>query len=260
MRFTRALVRAPSRNYAHGLTSCGEGPPHLARALEQHEAYCAALRDRGLAVTHLETAGLPDDTFVEDAAVVTSRGAVITRPGAPSRRGEVDSVAAGLRQYYPALLEIEPPGTLDGGDVCEADEHFLVGISARTNEAGAEQLARHLRGMGYTATLIDIRAVPGLLHLKTGIAYLGEGAWLVASEILDTSQSWAGLRMRSVISADGEETYAANCLRIGDAVLVARGYPRVAEAIRGAGLRAVLLEMSEFRKMDGGLSCLSLRF
>jgi dimethylargininase len=261
MSYTRAIVRRPTPNFASGLSSANEGPPDFAHALQQHEDYCAALRNCGLRLTYLEPdSAYPDGTFVEDTAVATDRGAVITRPGAPSRSGEVDTVAANLSEHYPDLKHISAPGTVDGGDVCEADDHFVIGVSARTNEAGAKQLARHLQRMGYTTSIVDIRSVQALLHLKTGIAYLGDGIWVVRAEILAAVQSWGALRMRAAIAVSGAEAYAANCVRVNDAVLVARGYPRLAEAVRDAGFAAVPLQMSEFRKMDGGLSCLSIRF
>jgi len=114
--------------------------------------------------------------------------------------------------------------------------------------------------MEYTASIIDIRSAPTLLHLKTGIAYLGDGAWVVAGEIPAILQSWIAARGTRLITVGADEVYAANCVRVNDDVLMAEGYPRAAAAIRDAGFRPLLLDMSEFRKMDGGLSCLSWRF
>ena len=260
-RFTRAIVRRPSESFAAGLTSGQYGPPDVQRALAQHERYCDALRGCGLEVTHLEAApDYPDGTFVEDAAIVTPRGAVITRPGAESRRGEVDSAAAGLRRFFGHVQQIAAPGTVDGGDVCEADGHYLIGLSQRTNEPGAEQLAAHLRHMHYAASIVDVRGSPGLLHLKSGIAYLGAGHWVVAQEVQGAFRSWSALPVRELIVAEAAEGYAANCVLINDAVLMAEGYPRLASLLRDKGYRPLHLDVSEFRKMDGGLSCLSLRF
>jgi dimethylargininase len=261
MQFTRAIVRPPSRSFAAGLTSASEGQPDLGRALEQHAAYVEALRSRGLHVTSLPPdAAYPDGTFVEDTAIVTGRGAVLTRPGAPSRQGEVRGMEACLRQFYAELSVIAAPGTVDGGDVCEADGHFLIGISARTNEQGAHQLAEHLRRWGYTAGFIDIRSNPALLHLKSGIAHLGDGAWVLDGGIPDVFQQQVGPAIRDPILVSPAEAYAANCVRVNDAVLVAAGYPHLSAALAERGCTLVHLEMSEFRKMDGGLSCLSLRF
>ena len=259
--FTRAIVRRPSESFASGLTSGQHGPPDVAKALEQHERYCDALRGCGLEVTYIDAApDYPDGTFVEDTAVVTGRGAVVTRPGADSRRGEVGSVAPVLRKFFGHVQQIAAPGTVDGGDVCEADGHYLIGLSQRTNEEGAVQLAEHLRHMHYTASVVDVRGSPALLHLKSGISYLGAGHWVVAEAVRGTFESWAGLPVRALIVAEDAESYAANCLRNNDAVLVAEGYPHFAALLRGKGYRPLHLDVSEFRTMDGGLSCLSLRF
>ena len=253
MSFTRAIVRPPGRSFAAGLSSGAEGPPDVDRAREQHATYVQALRDCGLAVTCLEPdEAHPDATFVEDTAIVTARGAILTRPGAPSRVGEVRSMAECLRQFHADLCVIAPPGTVDGGDICEADGHFLIGVSARTNEHGAHQMAQHLGRMGYSSSMVDIRANSALLHLKSGVAFLGDGVWVADGGI--------ALDGRDVIRVPPSEAYAANCVRVNDAVLVAAGYPQVSAALGSRGCRVVHLEMSEFRKMDGGLSCLSLRF
>ena len=128
-------------------------------ALEQHDAYCRTLERLGLSLVRLPPdPRFPDSTFVEDAAIVTSRGAILTRPGAPSREGEVAAVGAALDRWFPELDRITPPGTMDGGDVCEAGEHFFIGLSQRTNEAGAAQLAAWLAARGFGSSVIDIRA------------------------------------------------------------------------------------------------------
>jgi dimethylargininase len=143
--FTKAIVRPPGATYAEGLTTMDLGAPDYTRALQQHEVYCGALEKCGLTLTRLEAdERYPDSTFVEDTAVVTGRCAILTRLGAASRVGEVKSIASALSQFYCQLHWIQEPGTLDGGDVCEAERdarsHFFIGISQRTNEAGAEQL------------------------------------------------------------------------------------------------------------------------
>jgi dimethylargininase len=259
--FTRAIVRPPARSFAGGLSSALEGPPDIDRALVQHAAYVAALRDCGLQVTPLTPdAAYPDGTFVEDTAIVTGRGAILARPGAPSREGEVRSMAECLRNFYADLRGIAAPGTVDGGDICEADGHFLIGVSGRTNEDGAHQLAEHLGRLGYTSSIIDIRANPALLHLKSGIAYLGDGLWVADGGIQDDLRFQGRVNARDLIPVPPSEAYAAHCVRVNDAILVAAGYPQMSAALEERGCRVVHLEMSEFRKMDGGLSCLSLRF
>ncbi|MGB6306805.1 MAG: arginine deiminase family protein [Steroidobacteraceae bacterium] len=261
MNFTRAIVRPPARNFAAGLSSAAEGPPDVQRALDQHARYVAALRGCSLEVTCLEPDdAFPDATFVEDTAIMTERGAILMRPGAPSREGEADAMARCLGKFYPQLPAIMAPGTVDGGDICEADGHFLIGVSARTNEEGARQLAQHLHRFGYSSSIIDIRGNPALLHLKSGIAYLGDGVWVAQDGVQGELRSQTGIDVRDLIMATPEEAYAANCVQVNDAVLVAAGYPHLSAAIAARSRRVVSLDVSEFRKMDGGLSCLSLRF
>src|SRR3954469_25832550 len=145
MPFTHAIVRPPAATFSSGITSSGLGPPDLALALEQHEAYCRTLERLGLSLIRLAPdAAFPDSTFVEDTAIVTGRGAILTRPGAPSRAGEVTALGAALAPWFPKLDGITAPGTVDGGDVCEAGDHFFIGVSQRTNAEGAAQLGAWL--------------------------------------------------------------------------------------------------------------------
>jgi dimethylargininase len=255
--FTHALLRLPGENFAKGLTQSGEGAPDPGLALEQHQRYCEALADCGLSLTVLPADPRhPDGCFVEDTALVTGRGAIVTRPGAPSRRGEVDLIESALRGLFADIPRIAAPGTVDAGDVCEADGHFLVGISARTNEAGAEQLAAHLIELGYRVDIVDIRPQRRLLHLKTGIAWLGDGRILATEDV----PQWNALAAYEILRVPETERYAANALRVNDHVLVAAGYPATRAAIESLGFPVIPLEMSEFRRLDGGLSCLSLRW
>lgn len=254
-RFTSAIVRPPGASFAAGLTTAGLGLPDLALARRQHAAYCAALERLGVRVHALPPDdAYPDSTFVEDTAIATARGVIVTRPGAPSRAGEVASMRLALEALVGGVASIEPPGTLDGGDVCQAGRHVFIGRSHRTSDDGARQLAAWLGRQGYTASTVDIRADAALLHLKSGIAWLGEH--LVLAEALADHPAFAGYPR---LVAPPAETYAANCVRVNDAVLVAAGFPATAARIAGAGYRVVALEVSEFQKMDGGLSCLSLR-
>ena len=257
MPFTRAIVRRPAASFADGITSSGLGSPDLALALVQHEAYCRMLERLGLTLVRLPAdPSFPDSTFVEDAAIVTSRGAILTRPGAPSRAGEVTALGAELDRWFPELDRISPPGTVDGGDVCEAGEHFFIRVGERTNAEGARQLAAWLAGRGFGSSVIDLRQVPGLLHLKTGISWLGGRRLLTWREVAGHE----ALRAWEVVEVPKGEEYAANCIEINDAVLIARGFPKTAALLRGLGHEVVELDMSEYRKMDGGLSCLSVRW
>jgi dimethylargininase len=252
-----AIVRPPANNFADGLTTQDFGAPSYDKALQQHAAYCQALLRCGLELTELPPdPDFPDSTFIEDTAVLTSRGAILARPGAASREGEVAAIRPALSLFYDNLAEITAPGTLDGGDICEAGEHFFIGISERTNQAGAKQLADYLGQLGYTSDLVDIRGVKGILHLKSGIAYLGEGR-LALIEALAKHPTF---RRYEIIRLQPQENYAANCVRINDYVLTAAGFPRFHQSLQEAGYQPLPLDMSEFQKMDGGLSCLSLRF
>jgi dimethylargininase len=255
--FRHAIVRPPGPNFADGLTTVDLGKPSFERALAQHELYCQALAECGVALTRL-SADLrhPDSTFVEDAAVLTARGAILTRPGAASRAGEVASIEAALAPFFPTFERIVSPGTLDGGDICEAGDHYFIGVSRRTNEEGARQLARLLAWKGFTSALIDIGGIETILHLKSGIAWLSPRT-LVVIDALAADPALAGW---DLLPVDAAEAYAANCVRVNDAVLLAAGFPRLEKTVQALGLRTIALDMSEFQKMDGGLSCLSLRF
>jgi dimethylargininase len=258
MRFNHAIVRIPGTNFAQGLTSSGaQALPLVPKALEQHSAYCRALAECGLEVAVMAADEVfPDGTFVEDTFVIADRVAIATRPGAATRLGEVTSVASAVRRFRPQLVQIESPGTVDGGDICQVDNHFLIGLSARTNEAGAAQLAAILGRHQYTSSTVDIRSHRSLLHLKSGIAYLGERRFLVAPGFpaLREFDDYDKIEVESI------EAYAANAVRVNDDVLIASGFPNLASALTKRGYRIRALDMSEFAKMDGGLSCLSLRF
>jgi dimethylargininase len=255
--FKHAIVRPPSSSFAQGLTTTGLGAPDLALAQEQHREYCAALEQCGVALTILDPdPQFPDSTFVEDTAVLTTRSAILAHPGAASRRGEVSSVARSLTQFYPSLQTIQPPGTLDGGDICQADDRFFIGISERTNEVGAQQLAKLLEQDSYSSSFVDIRGLNGLLHLKSGIAYLGDQRLVLTKGVEDL----AIFDGYEIVTVDVDENYAANCVRVNNYVLVAAGYPKFSTELSRLGYQTIPLDVSEFQKMDGGLSCLSLRY
>lgn len=255
--FTRALVREPTANFADGLTTVELGVPDFARACEQHSAYCCALRECGLTVESLTPQpAYPDAAFVEDIAVVLPEFVVLTRPGAASRLGEVETMRAAVWSVTGGVREIVAPGTLDGGDVCEHGRHLFIGISQRTNEEGARQLAALAAATGYSASTIDIRGITSILHLKSGLVSVDD-RMLVA---IDELASHPALARHHVLRVDRNETYAANCVRVNDRVLIAEGFPLLASALKSRGMAPLPVPMSEFQKMDGGLSCLSLRF
>jgi dimethylargininase len=256
-RFSRAIVRKPGPNFLDGVTTSKLGPPIFPKALEQHEKYWRALEACGLKVLALEEdLSFPDSTFVEDVAIVTPHRAILCRPGAESRRGEVAAIRPTLSGIFSAVDAITSPGMVDGGDICQAGNHFFIGISRRTNEEGARQLADLLKQDGFTASFVDIRSTRGLLHLKSGLNFLGDNR-LAVGETLAGRKEIEGF---DVVPVDPGESYAANCVRVNDHVMIAAGYPRFEASLRSLEYDVIPLNVSEFRKMDGGLSCLSLRF
>lgn len=255
--FKHTIARAPGSNFASGLTTADLGTPAFDLVLTQHLRYCEALQQCGLELSVLAPdLRHPDSTFVEDTAILTARGAILTRPGALSREGEVEAIRSAISSYFPSLLTIDAPGTVDGGDICEAEDHFFIGLSLRTNEEGARQLAAHLAGLGYTSSTIDVRAMTTILHLKSGISYIGDNTLVVIDELAGNPQFSPYER----IVVNPAESYAANCVRVNKYVLLPSGFPQIAAELRQRGFHPLNLDMSEFQKMDGGLSCLSLRF
>ena len=191
----------------------------------------------------------PDSTFVEDTAILTPHAAILTRPGAASREGEVDAI----RPVRPALLlraslTIDAPGTVDGGDICEAEDHFFIGISHRTNEEGARQLAAHLDALGYTASTIDIRSMTTILHLKSGISYIGDNTLVVMEEMAANPQFNSEFARFNLIRVSSAESYAANCVRVNDRVLIAEGFPQLRDELIARGFNPLVLKCPSFKK------------
>ncbi len=252
--FKNAIVRRPGRSLSSGITSASLGKPDYEQALQQHDKYIEALKSCEVSVTILEAEEqYPDAVFVEDTAVLTGRCAVVTNPGAASRQGEELSIKEALKKSYTDVETITPPGNLEGGDVMQVGDHFYVGLSARTNKEGARQFAEILKKYGYTASTIKMKK---FLHLKTGLAYLENNNLVVAGEFIDNP----GFETFNRIFIDESEGYAANCIWVNEVVLVPMGYPKAKAAVETAGYRVLEVDVSEFRKLDGGLSCLSLRF
>ncbi len=251
--FVGAIARAVPENLEAGITSASLGRPDYERAREQHGGYVSALQRCGLEVAVLDAdAAYPDSVFVEDTAVVTDRCAIVANPGAPDRRGEVGDVEQALSETYGLVERVVDPGTLDGGDVLQVGDRFYIGLTRRTNREGAEQLAEILRDHGFGVSFVGLQKY---LHLKTGVAYLGGDDLVVAGELVDEGEFGSFDR----IVVPPEEEYAANCVRVNDRVLVPAGYQRTSEQIAGRGYDVIEVDTSEFRKVDGGLSCLSLR-
>jgi len=253
MFFRRAVVRAPGPDSAMGLTTARLGNPDLSLLAAQHAAYVGTLRLLGLEVEKLPAApGFPDSYFVEDTAVVLPEVAVIARPGAPSRRGEAAAIEPELAKYRP-IARIATPGTLDGGDVLFAGGRFFIGLSERTNEEGARQLGRIVESHGYLWTTVP---VGGGLHLKSSVNALG-GMNLAVSPGFEPGEIF---REFNRIVLDPGEAYAANTLWVNGILVMPKGFPRTHEKFAVLGLPIIEIDTTEMRKMDGGLTCLSLRF
>ncbi len=253
MTFTQAIARRPVKEMAAGITASTLGPPDYQKALDQFAAYVETLRHLGLSVTVLDPLeGYPDAHFVEDAAVVTPDVAVITNPGAASRKGEVRSIAAAL-QHIRKTVWIQPPGTIDGGDVLMVGRHFFIGLSDRTNEQGARQLGEAVSGFGCTWTTVPVAAG---LHFKSSVNAVSPDTLLLTRSYAD-HPALAGLH-RIVISP--QEEYAGNTLAINGHLIMPAGFPDTRQKLQALAMPIIELDVSEFRKMDGGLTCLSLRF
>jgi dimethylargininase len=252
--FTRAITRKPCENFARGLTTAvSTDPADYDLMVKQHTAYLEALTAAGLEVIVLDPLpDFPDAHFVEDTAVVTSEVAIITNPGAASRRGEQESIALALAEFR-KIERIQPPGTVDGGDVLQVGNHFFIGESQRTNRRGAEQLGRILQSQGHTWTLVTVGAG---LHFKSGVNYVGRNTLLINNDFARNEQLKG---YDHIVTASAEE-YAANTLLVNEHLLMPAGYLHTRKQLEPLGFPIIELQISEVRKMDGGLTCMSLRF
>ncbi len=251
--FKHAIARKPGQDFAQGITTSNLGTPSYELILEQHAAYIETLRSLGLEVIVLDPLlGCPDAYFVEDTAVVTPDVAIITNPGAESRRGEVQTIASTLAEYR-ETLHIEAPGTVDGGDVLMVGKDLYIGISDRTNREGAEQVASMLEVYRNTCTMVPVLSG---LHLKFGVNYVGQNALLLTEAYADLDQ----FRQHDKIVVDKSEEHAANTLLINNSLITPRGFPKTREKLLALDVNIIELDVSEVRKMDGSLTCMSLRF
>lgn len=227
-------------------------------AATQHRAYQDALSTLGCRVIALPAeADLPDSVFVEDVAIVLDEVAIMTRPGAESRRSEGASVAAVLSRYR-SLHAIQAPGTLDGGDLLRIGRSVYVGQSQRSNAAGIEQLSNLLAGYGYA-----VRAVPisGCLHLKSSVTQVAEDTLLMQPEWVDRSV-FADLESSGfrIIDVDPAEEHAANAVRVGEGVLYPSCFPRTQQKLLEASIQVTTVDVSELQKAEGAVTCCSLVF
>jgi dimethylargininase len=251
--FTYAIVRKPGDDFARGSTTSNLGTPRYELIMKQHEAYIKTLRSLGLELIVLNPLpDYPDAYFVEDTAVVTPDVAIITNPGIEGRQGEEDTIERVLSAYR-KTVRIHAPGTVDGGDVLQVDSHFFVGISERTNREGAKQLGYIFEEYGYTWRTVYVEAG---LHLKSSVNYIGKNALLVAEKFADRDE----FKDYHTIIVDNKEEYAANTLLINNSLITPKGFPNTIKKLETTGLDIIELDVSEVRKMDGGLTCMSLRF
>ena len=254
-RFTHAIARRPSRSVAQGLRAVDTGAPDLALMEAHHADYVAVLRSTGAQVDVLDAdPAYPDGLFVEDTALCLPDVAVLMRPGAPSRLGEVAGMAPHLEALYGAVERIDARGFIEGGDILVTGAEVLVGRSARTDAAGVAALRAILEPRGHVVR--EVETPPGVLHFKTDCSLL-DATTVLATERLAASGCFAGMRV--VHTADGEDA-AANAIRFNDIVVMAAGFPRTRERLEAAGFAVREVGNSECAKLDGGMSCLSLRF
>lgn len=252
--FDKAIVRSPATSVTDGLRAGGGEAPCHARVLEEHRAYVAALEQSGVEVETLPPLeAFPDSVFVEDPAFILTEGAILLRPGAATRIGETAEIAPALRRHFGALVELDR-GFADGGDILVLPDIILIGLSARTDRAGAERFVELAAGFGRRARIVE--TPPGVLHLKTGCALLDEET-VVATAAMADGDWFAGMHVLTI--SEGEEP-AANLLRVNRRVLAAAAFPRTLERIAARGHEVVPLEVSEIGKIDAGLSCMSLRW
>jgi dimethylargininase len=254
-RFTRAIARRPSPRVVDGLRAVDVGPPDFGLISDHHSTYLAALKEAGMQVEVLEADDrFPDSVFVEDAALCLPEGAIVMRPGAPSRLGEAALMANTLAGYYANVITISAPGFIEGGDILVSDREVLVGLSERTNEAGFNQVAEIASQWGYAARMLQ--TPDGVLHFKTDCGLL-DGETILATKRLAESGCFTGYK---VIEIPAGEEPAANAIRVNDHMLLASGFPKTADLLTTAGYAVKTLPNSEAAKLDGGLSCMSLRF
>lgn len=253
--FTHAIVRNPSRSIGNGLRAVDIGTPDLDQFGRHHADYQAALASTGASVTVLEALEeFPDSVFIEDAALCLCEGAVVMRPGAPTRMGEATAIAPVLSQFYDEVLAVEGPGFIEGGDILTTEREILVGTSTRTNSAGIEELTQLTNRWGYPVR--EVRTPAGVLHFKTDCSLLDEET-ILSTKRLSASGCFDGYRV--IHTAEGEEP-CANSIRFNELVLMPDGFPQTAGILDKAGYTVRTIGNSEATKLDGGMSCLSLRF
>lgn len=253
--FTHAVCRTPAASVTAGLRAENRGDPDPDRFAREHAAYVAALRAEGVKVAELGAhPDFPDSVFIEDPALILGGCAIMLRPGADSRRGEADALRPQLAPLVDDLIDLPGTGAIEGGDILCSDDEVLVGLSARTDVKGAEALRGIAADFGYRLRILE--TPPEILHFKTDCALL-DSETVLATRRLSESGAFDGFRVIEV--PDGEEQ-AANAVRINATVFLADGFPRTADALVRAGYGVRQLSVTQAALVDGGLSCMSLRY
>ena len=249
-----AVTNVPSPLLHLGVrTFADEAAIDHAAAVRQHEQYRDALRQCGCRVVALDVnREHPDSVFVEDTALVLDEVAIMMSPGAASRRDEPRAIEPTLREYRP-VLHVESPATIDGGDIVRNGRHLHAGESQRTNAAGISALAALSRSYGYEVTGIPVH---GCLHLKSGCSSLPDGRFLVNPDWIDVSALPSG----RLLHVPANEPWAADVLVIGERIIVSDAFPETADLLERQGWEVVPVAVSEFAKVEGGVTCLSLVF
>lgn len=253
--FSHALCRAPSQSVTQGLRASDQGDPDAGVFAAEHAAYVAALRGAGCEVSVLPALeAFPDSVFIEDPALVLDGVAIVLRPGAESRFGEAASLRPALAEHMRDVVELESAGYVDGGDILCTDDRVLVGLSARTDARGAEDLRPIVAAFGYELEILQ--TPPEILHFKTESSLL-DAETVLATPMLAQSGAFSGMKV--IETAPGEEA-SANAIRVNDRVLLSAGHPATAERLDRARYKVVTLKTSQAALVDGGLSCMSLRY
>ena len=253
--FTHAITRKPGKSIVGGLRAVDTGQPDLPVFSRHHAEYVKALKSTGATVIELEPLEeFPDSVFIEDAALCLPDVAIVMRPGAPSRLGEASTIAPELEKLYSQVFRIEGPGFIEGGDILTTEREILVGLSQRTDCAGVDELRNLVKPVGYTVR--QVNTPPGVLHFKTDCSLLDEET-ILSTRRLGASGCFKGYKV--IHTAEGEEA-SANSVRFNDYVIMPDGFPRTRELLLANGYKVRTIGNSEAAKLDGGMSCLSLRF
>ena len=252
--FTHAVVRQPAKSIIKGLRAVDIGSPDYDQMICDHDDYVEALMSAGVEVINLTALNeFPDGQFVEDTALCLPKAAILMRPGAPSRLGEVNEIAPKLRELFEDVYEIDDHGYIEGGDILVTGKEILVGRSARTDENGVRQLSEIVTPLGYV--IREVFTPPEILHFKTDCSLLGPYE-ILSTKRLQSSGCFDGYSVINV--ADGEEA-AANAIRVNDYVIMPAGFPRTRAILEEHGYKVKVINNTECAKLDGGMSCLSLR-